>query len=155
MISLAAVEAATVEILCSRRLWSHRKKRRSQRCTKYKRSELLPVNQISLSTPWKYMLANGGEEYFLVTFSVTKYLLLTTTLPCFEYEMKSFKFGSPYVTLFKLLVDTLLLKLLTCLQNRCTLLEVVCRSFSVPFFGLVPTSMSVWMDYTLQFMTKW
>jgi len=107
------------------------------------------------STPWSRILTFGRNSDFIVTINITKHLLTTQILPLFETARAQVNGGSPYRATRSnrgrrpqlLSIDILGLALYY-LKSRDPIYKMC------PFFGLVPSSAYVWLDFALEVLKK-
>ena len=107
------------------------------------------------NTPWRRILTFGTELDYLVSTNLTKTLIIETILPCFERHRNQTNHGSPFRRFVKRrgrkpqlqsidLIGIVLwyLKSKDCIYRMC------------PIFGVVPSTMSVWLNYAMEVMLK-
>ena len=135
-----------------------RKRRRRPRKTKppkYRRAAITSPLSHRVPTPWRRILQSGGDDEFLLATNFTRSVLFERILPIFSTVRGQVNFGSPYRTKFKTrgrppqieTIDILGIALwyLTC---RTALYDISLT------FGLVPSSVSVWLDCGLEVLYR-
>eukprot|EP00171_Calliarthron_tuberculosum_P001424 IDg1424t1 len=131
-------------------------KRRSLRLVpKYTRNALLrPIAGLN-STPWKRILTYGTAADFIVTINITKSVLVEHLLPLFDIERPRVNKGGPYRRTESprgrrpQLESIDLLGLALFYLKSCDSVYRAC-----PIFGIVPSSVYVWLDYSLQVLER-
>eukprot|EP00171_Calliarthron_tuberculosum_P023637 IDg23637t1 len=148
----AGCAALTVSVVAMRMVKNRGRKRV---VPKYKRAALMRPFLGMAATAWKWLLTYGGDADFIVSINVTKSLLIERILPHFESERRHVNFGGPYRTgastrgrpaqLRSIDVLGLVLWFLKCRNPVYRL---------CPVFGIVPSSIHVWLDYGLEVLTR-
>ena len=128
-----------------------RQRRRMGRNLRFRRASIIRPILSNLSTPWKQVLSAGSDDDFLVSLNFTKSLFLERLLLYFELERRKRNFGSPYRCKPKTrgrhpqLESVYLLGLaLWYVKTKHSLFHLC------PIFGIVPSSVGVWLDYALE-----
>ena len=157
--ALAASTAAFVATLATLTiLKASRRKRRSRTAPKYKRAALLRperhVQTINM-TPWNAILSCGSDDDFLVSLNFIKELFLHKLLPLFNIERLGCNFGSPYRHAPKQRGRNPQLQSVDMLAMALWYIKTKGTMFSLcPVFGIVPSSIGVWMDYSLEVLLR-
>ena len=153
----AAIAASTVALAAAlvtkKVIQKPRRKHRSRKPPKYKRPALLRPQHVAknLQMPWNVILSCGGDDDFLVSLNFTKTLLLDTLLPLFNIECQSCNYGSPYRKGPKTRGRNPQLRSVDLLARSLWYVKTKGTLFSLcPVFGIVPSSIGVWMDYSLE-----
>ena len=128
-----------------------RARNRSRKNPKYLRGALLrPVNT-RMTTPWNQILSCGKDDDFLVSLNVTHSLFTNKLMPLFEYERERCNYGSPYRIGPKVRGRKPFLRSCDLLGMALWYLKTKASMYSLcPIFGVVPSSIGVWMDFSLQ-----
>lgn len=124
---------------------------RSRRSPRYTRQALLRPNDKHMPTPWRRIMNHGIDDDFVLSFNITRASFYNDLLPAFQLERSTTNFGSPYSAAPKhsgrkstVTSADLLALSLHYLRTKGPALHLC------PFFGLVQTSLSVWLDYSLR-----
>ena len=131
------------------------KPHRSRKPYHYRREALIRPIRSNLDTPWARILSCGNDDDFLTSIEFTRSLLLQRLLPHFENERSRVNYGSPYRTGPKIRgrhpqhrsVDLLAMSLWYLKTKGST--YMLC-----PIFGIVPASLSVWLDYSPEVLLR-
>jgi len=153
IIALCALSASAAAISAS--LCASRASRISKRKPKYTRAALFKPIRSKCTTPWRKILSCGSPGDFIVSINFPKALLLSRLLPSFTARRAEVNFGSPYrkgpkrrgrneqmETIDLLGIALWYLKSRDPIYKMCTT------------FGLVPSSMSAWLDYSMEVLFK-
>ena len=127
-----------------------KQKRRSRRSPKFKRQALVsPICSIN-TTAWAQLLACGTDDDFLISLNLTRSLFLYTLLPLFELERAQCNFGSPFRTKPKSSGRNAHLKSADLLGLSLWFLKSKSAMYRLcPLFGIVPSTVSVWFDFSM------
>ena len=130
------------------------RKRRTRQPT-FLRAALARPSKGRNSTAWRILLTFGTPRDFIKSTNFPKQIIVDRILPKFERVRARFNYGSPYRKGPKTRgrvpqVDSmdLLGPALWYLKSRCTMYSLC------PVFGLVPTTVSVWLDYALEVLLR-
>ena len=150
--SLAVSIASMYAAMCT---WTTiAKPRRPNRCQKtyqYKRAALLRPVKSNMDTPWVRLLSCGVDDEFLISLSFTRCIVLQRLLPYFEYERERLNFGSLYRTGPKTRRRNPQLQSVELLGISLWYLKTKGSGYTLcPIFGIIPASLSVWLDYSLE-----
>ena len=138
-----------------------RRPNRSRKTYQYKRAALLRPVKSNMDTPWVRLLSCGIDDDFLISLNFTRCIVLQRSLPYFDYERERLKFGSSYRTGPKTrgrnpqiqsvesTVDSDLLGLSLWYLKTKGSVYTLC-----PIFVIVPSSLSVWLDYSLEVLLR-
>lgn len=132
-----------------------RRSRRSRKNPKYWRIALLRPVHTDLQTPWNKIVSCGTDDDFLISVNFTRPLLVDTMLPPFTWERQRCNWGSPYRNGVKTRGRKPQLKSIDLLVMALWYLKTRATMFSLcPIFGLVPSSIGVWLDYSLEVLLR-
>ena len=130
------------------------RKRRSKQPTFLRAALARPLNGRH-STAWRILLTFGTPRDFIKSTNFPKQVIVERILPKFERARARFNYGSPYRKGPKERgrepqVDSMDLVGLALwyLKTRGTMYSLC------PVFGLVPTTISVWLDYALEVLLR-
>ena len=153
----ASMAAFAATLVTKKDIEKPRRKYRSRNTPKYKRPALLRTFHVNtyLQTPWNVILSRGADDDFLVSLNFTKTLVLDTLLPLFDIERQSCNYGSPYRKGPKTRGRNPQLRSVDLLAMSLSNVKTKSTMFSLcPVFGIVPSSIGVWMDYSLQVLCR-
>ena len=121
----------------------------------YKRAALLRPVQSTFDTPWVRILSCGTDDDFIVSLNFTRSLVLQRILPYFKYERTGLNFGSPYCNGPKTKGRPDQLRSVDLLALSLWYLKTKSTMYSMcPIFRIVPTSISVWLDYSFKVLLR-
>lgn len=156
---LAAVAAAASSFgICAlairRRKRAIRKPQRALQ-PRYRRAALLPPISSRHTTAWRQILSCGTSSDFLVTLNLDRSTALEVLLPLFEQRRPSVNFGSPYRRGIKRRGRNCTVTSIDILGLVLCYLKSSCRQMALsPMFGLVLSSVQVWIDYGMEVLDK-
>lgn len=129
--------------------------RHVSRSVKYQRRALPLPGTLKATPPWQMVLNGGGDVDFLMTTNLTRNVFLNALLPAFEKNREYVNYGSPFRNTPKtrgrnpLLASADLAALdLRYIRSPGYMYE------NCTFFGICPSSISEWLDYSLLVMRK-
>lgn len=132
-----------------------RRPRRSRKNAKYRRAVLLRPVISTAQTPWNRILSCGTDDDFLISINFPRTLLIDVILPYFEQERAKLNWGSPYRRGPKTRGRRAQLKSIDLLGMALWYLKTRATMYSLcPIFGLVQTSVGVWLDYSLEILLR-
>ena len=147
----AAIAAYTASLAYYRLRTNQRPRNRSRKNPKYLRAALLRPVKSPLTTPWNQILSCGKDDDLLISLNVSRSLFFDTLMPIFEVERQRCNYGSPYRTGPKTRGRPPFLRSCDILGMALWYLKTKGSMYSLcPIFGVVPSSMGVWMDYCLE-----
>ncbi len=119
------------------------------------RAAILRPVRSTHTTPWKQLLTFGHAGDFIVSINFPKDLVLHRMLPLFEEERLQLNYGSPYRAGPKTKGRQPTMESIDLLGIALWYLKSGSAQYRTCFiFGLVPTSLSVWLDYALEVLFR-
>ena len=153
LLTAIALAGATVAALIASK--SESKKKRISKQPRYLRSGIIRPIRSAHNTPWRWLLAFRKAPDFIVSINITKACFFDRLLPLYANERPFLSFGSPYRKAHKTpgrppLLDTVdilgmalwYIKDRGCMYRLCVV------------FGIVPSSVSVWLDFALELLLR-
>ena len=151
MLSVSAVVNVllTIEIVDKRR-----KKKRVLQPALHRCALIHPMSLINV-TPWSQLLSCGTSSNFIKVLNFDRNTFFNLLLPRFDIKRKETNFGSPYRKGNSKRGRKSFLRTIDLLGLILWKLKSSERDFNMcQFFGYVPTSISVWLDYSLLVLKK-
>lgn len=109
----------------------------------------------ALSTHWKQLLSCGTSSNFICEINFDRHCVLTVLIPRFEAVRNAVNFGSPYRYGPKVRGRKPLLESVDILGLVLKYLKSTARQHELcGMFGLVPSTVSVWIDYGLTVLLR-
>ena len=106
-------------------------------------------------TAWRQLLACGTARDFIVALNFPRELLLEKVLPHFERVRLRISYGSPYRKGPKRRGRGAQMRSIDLLGLALWYLKSRCTTYSLcPIFGLVPSSVYIWLDYALEVLWR-
>ena len=128
---------------------------RSRKTYQYKRAALLRPVKSNMDTPWVRLLSCGVDDDFLISLNFTRCSVLQRLLPHLDYERERLNFGSTYRTGPKPRGRNPQLQSVDLLGLSLWYLKTKGSVYKLcPIFDIVPSSFSVWLDYSLEVLLR-
>ena len=148
---VVSVASFSASVCALKLITKAKKKNRSRKPYTYKRAALLRPIQSIYDTPWFKILSCGTDSDFLISLNFTKSLVLQRLLPYFEYERSRLNYGSPYRVAPKTRGRHPQLRSVDLLGLALWYLKTRGTKYNLcPIFGIVPASITVWLDFSLE-----
>lgn len=155
VIAAAAAATTTAAVAAHRQAVERRISKRRQRQPRYHRRGILPPLSSFSTTGWRQLLSCGSSSDFLVTLNFDRHATLNILLPLFENKRPTVNFGSPYRTGPKVSGRKPSLASVDILGLTLHYLKSSARQIHLcPMFGLVPSSVQVWVDYGMEVLFR-
>lgn len=131
------------------------RKRKKRVTPMYQRAAMIRPIHSRASTPWRHILTFGTAAAFIVSVNVTKALLVDKLLPLFEAERMNVNFGGPFKVAGSTRGRKPLLQSIDLLGLALWYLKSRCVTYKlIPIFGVVSSTLHVWLDYSLEVLTR-
>ena len=108
-----------------------------------------------MDTPWVRLLSRGIDDDCLISLNFTRCIVLQRLQPYLDYERERLNFGSPYRTGPKTRRRNPQLQSVDLLGLSLWYLKTKGSVYTLcPIFSIVPASLSVWLDYSLEVLLR-
>lgn len=153
-VAVAAIAAVGTTIAAVASRVQKRKRYRGRQPKYHRRGLLKPISSDS-TTAWRQVLSCGSSSDFIATLNFDRYATLSILLPLFQAIRPTVNYGSPYRRGPKLSGRKCGLDSVDILGLVLCYLKSSARQMSLcPMFGLVPSSLQIWVDYGMEVLSK-